>query len=127
MTPTPEMLAWRKAFSSASRFALKECLRQLFSVVAALEDDPFIGNNLRSAYQELRIANDKLTRDKLPPATNHKGTPIARVTPRDGREKFCRKCQEWFPLSCFNHRQASPDGYATECRACEHKRKGIGL
>lgn len=54
------------------------------------------------------------------------GAFVPRAMPRLDRLKRCRACDEWFPIVCFNRRKNSPDGHATECRACKSERRKNG-
>lgn len=39
------------------------------------------------------------------------------------REKRCRKCNEWKPLSDFTERRDKPGAYSPACRACDGAKK----
>lgn len=40
-------------------------------------------------------------------------------------QKTCSRCQTTKPLNFFNHRAASPDGYAAACAACIREQKQV--
>jgi hypothetical protein len=37
-------------------------------------------------------------------------------------EKYCSQCENWYPLSEFNKKQASWDSYETKHKACAQKK-----
>lgn len=47
---------------------------------------------------------------------------IPRVCPRD-RLKCCTRCDEWFPIACFQRDKQNPDGRRNECRSCRGERR----
>jgi len=36
--------------------------------------------------------------------------------------KYCKVCDKWFSLSCFNKKMASWDGLETKCKECAQKK-----
>lgn len=42
---------------------------------------------------------------------------------KDGVEiKYCKVCDQWYPLSEFNSKQASWDGKETKCKSCAQQK-----
>ena len=51
-------------------------------------------------------------RRRIPHKTDDKGVEL----------KYCKQCDQWFPLEHFNKKQASYDGLETKCKGCAQKK-----